>query len=985
MSLRSSRAWRTATLVASSLVFLLGAPVPSRAGHWLEFGPSPIAPGSPSIWQQVPTTAGRINALAISPTNPDVVFIGASLGGVWRTRDGGAHWVPLFDDAPGAMAVEDLALSGTTLWVGTGGEFAGDGLYRIPNAETVGEDDVVIEGPFDTRVANPQVGDTGGNGRAFSGNAITTIIVDPNHPNRMWVGTNDAHFHAQTFGFGDPRAEPGLYYTAGADQPNPTFWKIPTVGPSVDDAVLVSAEGGGLIVATIDPAVGSFGGGAVYRLGLLERLPLGLLPTISLKFSFVAPVSQAQIDLAASGLTVYAATSQDVGTLYKSTNGGVSFLRGVTTTPGPGEFQTNAKGWGVGGHTGGVGVDPTDPDNVMVGGAESYFGRSASPFRVLMASHDGGQTFRTADGPYSQPGGTWLAYVHPDTTDIMYAPSNPDIAYTVNDGGIYRTNNARDASPGGSPDLSPIAWTSLNTPGLGITQFYDMDVHPSDPDYTLAGSQDNGAVLYNPFGGDNDWKSVDGGDAFSVAIDRNASNTVGVTLYSDCRRYDSTAAAVNYAPFFALAAPCEFARHGFRAGPGNPSPLYRSTYWEVQRSGDKGVSWASVSPPILGPWSVYAIDPSNDQRRIFVGSNQSVYFTSDGSSSFATPSTGNWPTDHPSFKIGVALIAPDSGGQPDTAYLGFEGYASAYVGTASRSHVWKTTNLSATTPTWTAIGDGLPDVPVRALVLNPANGDLFAGTDSGVFRLPAGATTWTPLAEGLLKGCTPLPGKVSCAPTLQVFGPDSMGIVGTGTDAVLRVATYGRGIWEYWLGGEDSNPPLIDPQVSGPLGNSGWFVGDVSVGWGFGDAESPRTFMSFCESGMVTLDTSPAGKTFTCRVSSFGGKTVQSVSIKRDATPPVLTCQGWGSFEQNTVGFVSADVVDGASGSPNPTVSVQVDTAVIGEGLAHLTGEDGAGNVGSVDCPYSVVPEPGLLPGLALGLASLGVHARRRRRDGGGR
>ncbi|MBY0401783.1 hypothetical protein K2X89_15935, partial [Myxococcota bacterium] len=269
---------------------------------------------------------------------------------------------------------------------------------------------------------------------------------------------------------------------------------------------------------------------------------------------------------------------------------------------------------------------------------------------------------------------------------------------------------------------------------------------------------------------------------------------------------------------------------------------------------------------------------------------------------------------------------------------------------------------------------------VSALVFNPVTFELYAGTDSGVFRYSFGGT-WTPLGDGLLEGCTPLPGKVSCAPTHNVYGPNSMAIVGTGPSTVLRVATFSRGIWEYWLGGVDSTPPIVQPLVSGPVGNDGWYVGDVSVGFGRLDPESPRIFESFCDSGTVTADTVLPGKTYSCRVSSFGGKTSQTVTIKRDATPPVLSCGPYSVFEQYGVYSLPASVDGGVSGTPTPTVSVRPDTSRIGMDLiAHFTAEDGAGNVGSVDCAYQVVPEPGLISGLAFGLALLGAQARSRKR-----
>ncbi|OYT68209.1 MAG: hypothetical protein CFK48_12425, partial [Armatimonadetes bacterium CP1_7O] len=41
--------------------------------------------------------SGRVNAVAYDPVNPNVYYIGAPQGGVWKTTDGGATWTPLTD------------------------------------------------------------------------------------------------------------------------------------------------------------------------------------------------------------------------------------------------------------------------------------------------------------------------------------------------------------------------------------------------------------------------------------------------------------------------------------------------------------------------------------------------------------------------------------------------------------------------------------------------------------------------------------------------------------------------------------------------------------------------------------------------------------------------------------------------------------------------------------------------------------------------
>ena len=43
--------------------------------------------------------SGRVTSIAVDPTNDQIAFLGAAQGGVWRTLDGGAHWIPLMDSA----------------------------------------------------------------------------------------------------------------------------------------------------------------------------------------------------------------------------------------------------------------------------------------------------------------------------------------------------------------------------------------------------------------------------------------------------------------------------------------------------------------------------------------------------------------------------------------------------------------------------------------------------------------------------------------------------------------------------------------------------------------------------------------------------------------------------------------------------------------------------------------------------------------------
>lgn len=66
------------------------AELPHVGGEWQSIGPAPIQ-GVFMPQGQVPGS-GRVNGFAIDPRNTDVVYAAASIGGLWKTEDGGQSW-----------------------------------------------------------------------------------------------------------------------------------------------------------------------------------------------------------------------------------------------------------------------------------------------------------------------------------------------------------------------------------------------------------------------------------------------------------------------------------------------------------------------------------------------------------------------------------------------------------------------------------------------------------------------------------------------------------------------------------------------------------------------------------------------------------------------------------------------------------------------------------------------------------------------------
>jgi len=144
----------------------------------------------------------------------------------------------------------------------------------------------------------------------------------------------------------------------------------------------------------------------------------------------------------------------------------------------------------------------------------------------------------------------------------------------------------------------------------------------------------------------------------------------------------------------------------------------------------------------------------------------------------------------------------------------------------------------------------------------------------------------------------------------------------------------------------DITAPIIAPTVTGTLGDNGWYTSDVSVSWSVTDAESAIASSTGCGASSVTSDN--AGTTFTCSATSAGGTSSQSVTIKRDATAPVVTAgrapaanaNGWNNTDVSA-SWSASDGMSGLVGNGTATELFSVEGANQG---ASRTFTDNAGN-----------------------------------------
>ena len=204
----------------------------------------------------------RTIAIAGVPGNPMITYIGAASGGLWKTTDSGLNWNPIFDDQD-VSSIGALAITPTNpdiVWVGTGETFVirpahsmGDGIYKSEDAgktwknmglEKTGRIGRVIVHPTNPDIVyaaalghtyGPQQErgvyktiDGGKNWKRIffvdENTGAAELALDPKNPDRLLVGMWSIHIN--TWGLRSGGAGGGIYRTTdGGDSWEPMTTK----------------------------------------------------------------------------------------------------------------------------------------------------------------------------------------------------------------------------------------------------------------------------------------------------------------------------------------------------------------------------------------------------------------------------------------------------------------------------------------------------------------------------------------------------------------------------------------------------------------------------------------------------------------------------------------------------------------------------------------------------------------------------------------
>src|SRR5271157_1743802 len=687
---------RLAVRLCSALLFLVCQPLFAQ-----QFDPSLYAEMK---WRMIgPFRGGRTVAVTGVPGEPNLFYIAAVNGGVWKTTDFGRTWNPIFDGQPtgsvGAIAVAPS--NSSVIYVGSGEGLqrpdlaTGNGIYKSTDAGATWQHLKLSDGgPSD-------------------GQQIGSIIVDPRDPNRVLVAVLGHPY--------GPNQERGVFRsTDGGQSWEKVLYKDENTGaiqvafdpsnPQIVYADLWVARRppwttGGSMEGPGSGLYKSTDGGSTWR-ELTEGLP-----------SPSDGRGRIGIGIARSDPNrIYALVdSPKLGGLYRSDNAGESWRR----------VNTEQRIWGRGDDFAGVTVDPRDENRIYVANTSTY------------RSTDGGQTFTAIKGA---PGGD-------DYHTIWINPKNPNIILlAVDQGATISVNYGR-------------TWSSwYNQP---TAQFYHVITDNQVPYWVYGGQQESGSAGIASRGNDGqitfrEWHPVGAAEYAYIAPDPLNPNIVyggGMGGNSITRWNRITGEVQQIGPQGTFR---HLRTYPVLFSPKDPHVLFVG-YQCVVKTGDGGKTWETISPDLSResydvPESVasygdaakaqatrrgvvYAIGPSPlDVNVIWVGTDDGlIHATRDGGKSWknVTP---------PALKPWSKVSQLDASHFDDqTVYAAINSLRLDDL----KPHIFRTHDGGAT---WKETVRGLPASPINVVREDPVRkGLLYAGSETAVSVSFNDGDDWQPL------------------------------------------------------------------------------------------------------------------------------------------------------------------------------------------------------------------------------------------------
>ncbi|WP_103865050.1 T9SS type A sorting domain-containing protein [Aquimarina sp. I32.4] len=457
---------------------------------------------------------GRTRALAIDITNENIIFAGGVSGGLWKTVDKGQSWSRILQgdqDLNITTIVQDPREGMRNVWYYGAGEvrgntanalgasISGNGIYKSVDGgntwqllASTADGDITQSNAFgvvNSMVVNPVNGDVyvaGKKGIYRSQDAGVTFAPVLGTTNDISFSeiavTSTGRLYATIDGQGDPVK--GFFTSATG---NATEWTDFTPIPN-----------------------------ATYR-----RTVIGIDPSNENRvyfLSFHGNQGQGAQPLENSA-TLF---RYDHGDLPRLANLSSNLPTGIGTRIANLNFQ--------GSYNMLIKVHPTNPNIVFIGGTNLYrsFDGFTTPFPNVA------QEVQNWIGGYkpNQTGDVDIYTNHyADQHNLLFFPSNPNMALSGNDGGVFITNDITRVAANES-----VNWTSLNN-GYQTTQVYDLSFDPqATNEHILSGFQDNGTYFTSSSVPTTIWGKASGGDGGVNHIADNGNTRYVSSQYGSIRR-----------------------------------------------------------------------------------------------------------------------------------------------------------------------------------------------------------------------------------------------------------------------------------------------------------------------------------------------------------------------------------------------------------------------------------------------------------------
>ena len=436
---------------------------------------------------------GRTRALAMDCTNESILLAGAVSGGIWRSTDGGQQWTKCtqpYQLHSTTCFAQDRRTGKTNTWYcGTGEQygivngssfssrFSGNGVFKSTDGGISWS--LLSSTQSNTPTTTEQKRDM---------DFVWEIVCDPVNDsdvvyaatvNGIWRSANGGANWLPVLGLDTTQNGISTYTDIAITQTGILYATIST--NTASKGIWRSEDG--VSWTKISPA--GFSGSA-------ERIEIGISPSNENIMYFIA-------ETPGSGTTGHQLWRYEYLSGDGSSTGGNWSNRSanIPADACTGFFNFDfAKFNSQSSYDLYVAVHPQNPDVLYLGGTNIY--RSENGFSTSDYSWIGG---------YQCDTGNLYNYIypnhHPDQHKLIFSPSNPNIAYSATDGGIYRTSNIR---------AETVEWTNLNT-NYRTGQFYTCALENTIGNQLIVGGlQDNGTFWTNTLNPNESWKQVARGD-----------------------------------------------------------------------------------------------------------------------------------------------------------------------------------------------------------------------------------------------------------------------------------------------------------------------------------------------------------------------------------------------------------------------------------------------------------------------------------------